>query len=312
MPRSYTSTELLASIRQRSFTAGASRDFQDSDVYRLLNELATTYLLKLIQKRSTNYLVETVDLTVTAGVPSYPVPSVATGGALRAITLLLAGIPYPLVEMSLPQAVATNLAPMSTQFPTGYYMMGPNIVLFPTQTLAGILRIHYHRRPSVIVAPSACVQITSLPGGAAAGYYRIGFTGAAPTGYVNAAAVDVVSNIPNFYRWATNVALSNVTGTTMDIPGTQPANLAVGDWICLYDTAPVVTDSPAEVIDCLCERVATDMMKAKGSTESFERMLKGLEMKEADCGPLIATRNTGNMRKISAFPDNGAWPWFGY
>jgi hypothetical protein len=85
----------------------------------------------------------------------------------------------------------------------------------------------------------------------------------------------------------------------------------VGDWICLYDTAPVVTDAPAEVIDALCEAVAADMLKAKGSSESYQRMLGGLQRKEEDCGPLIQTRNTGAQRKISAFQDMAGWPWAG-
>lgn len=311
MPRDYTSGELLASIRQRTFTSAASRDFQDSDVLRLLNELATTYLLRLIVRRNTNYLVEHVDTTIAAGAPYYPVPSVAIAGALRAVTLLVGGVPYPLVEMSLAQAVASNLTPMSSAFPTGYYPEGPNIVLWPTQSISGILRFHYHRRPSVIVSASACVQITAFPGGAATGYYRVSYSGTAPSGYTAGTKVDVVANVPNFYRWQTNVALGTGAAQALDVAGPQPPNLQVGDWICLYDTAPVVTDAPAEVIDALCEACAADMLKAKGSNESYSRLLEGLRRKEEDCGPLIQTRNTGNMRKISAFPDQGAWPWGG-
>lgn len=311
MPRDYSATELIASIRQRSFTAGAPRDFDDPSVLRLLNELATSYLLKLIAKRNTNYLVESVDLSVTTAASSYPVPSVAIAGAVRAVTLIVAGIPTGLVEMSLPQAVQTNMAPWSVAFPTGYYWQGPNVVLWPSQAIAGTLRLHYHRRPSQIVLPAACVKIASFPGGAAAGNYRIGYTGSAVTGYSNGVAVDVVSNIPNFYRWQTNTTIAATGVGTIDIVGTLPAGLAVGDWICLYDTAPVVTDSPAEVIDCLLSAVFVGMMEGKGSKESLERAEKQLARAEASAGPLIQQRNTGAMRKISAFPDAGGFPWAG-
>src|SRR6202022_4386447 len=145
MPRSYSATELLASIRQRTLTPAAPRDFDDGSLLRLLNEKATTYLCKLIAKRNTNYLVETVDINVAAGQPSYEVPSVAMAGAVRSVVMLVGNIPYPLEEMSLPVAIATNLIPYSTGFPTGYYWMGPNIVLYPTQSQSGTLRIHYHR-----------------------------------------------------------------------------------------------------------------------------------------------------------------------
>jgi hypothetical protein len=299
-------------VRQRSFTAASSRDFSDADVLRLLNERATTYLVRMIAKRNTNYLVEHVDLPVSAAVAQVPIPSVAVAGAVRAVTLLVAGIPYALIEMSLAQAAATNLTPLSTQFPVGYYFEGPNIVLWPTQTIGGTLRVHYHRRPSQIVMPSACVQITGFPLGAADGYYRVSYAGTAPAGYVPGASVDVVSNIPNFYRWQTNVVLGVGAAGALDLPGPLPPALQVGDWVCLYDTAPVVTDAPAEVIDALCEAVACDMLMAKGSDASYQRMLSGLARKEEDCGPLIQQRNTGAMRKISAFPDVSGWPWAGW
>jgi hypothetical protein len=308
---------LIASLRQRSFTAAAPRDFDDPSVLRLLNEKVTSYLLKLIAKRRTNFLVETVDISVQSGTAAYQVPSVAISGALRSVILIVGNIPYALIEMDLPHAVATNMVPLSTQFPVGYYFIGPNIQLWPTQSIGGILRIHYHRRPSVVVKESACIQITGFPGGAATGFYRVGFTGTAPAGYAVNAAVDVVSNIPNFYRWQTNVAINAITSTTLDLPvlpatSAQPASLQVGDWVCLYDTAPVITDSPAEVIEALLQSAAAAMLASKGAGDSYQRMKAELEQAEHDCGPLIQMRNTGAMRKLSAFPDAPGWPFSGW
>lgn len=312
MPRDYSATELLASIRQRTFTAGASRDFADGDVLRVLNEQTTTYLVRLVSRRRTNFLVEHSDIPVAAGTATVPVPSVAVAGAVRSLVFIVGGIPYGLIEMDLPVAVSANLTPLQTAFPTGYYFEGPNVVLFPTQTLSGTLRIHYHRRPSTIVPSSQCVQIMGFPGGAAPGYYRIAYAGSAPAAYVTGAAVDVVSNVPNFYRWQTGQLLGAGAAQALDVPGPKPANLAIGDWICLYDTAPVVTDAPAEVIEALLQSVAVKMMEAKGSDSSMGRMLKGLEKAEEDCGPLIKQRNLGAMRKISAFPDGPGWPFAGF
>jgi hypothetical protein len=276
-----------------------------------MNETATDYLLRLIARRRTNYLVETVDIPVASGQPIYPIPSVAMAGALRSVVILIGNVPFALIEMDLPMAAATNLLPLQSQYPVGYYFINGNIQLWPTQAIGGTLRIHYHRRPSVIVRSNTCIKITSLPGGAAPGFFRLGFA-SAPTTYAATVPVDLVSNVPNFYRWMTNAPISAITGTTMDLPGTIPASLAVGDWICLYDTAPLVTDSPAEVINCYLEACACEVMKAKGLNEGYSRMLKGLELKESYCGPLIKQRNTGSMRKVSAFPEASGWPFAGF
>lgn len=305
-----TTSELIASLRQRTFTSAAARDFPDASCLRAINENINTYLLKLIAKRRTNYLVESTDVAFSGGNSTgIPIPSVAMAGALRAVTFLIGGLPYPLVEMDLSTAVAGNLAPLSSQFPSGYYFMGPYIVPWPTPSISGILRLHYHRRPSTLVLESQCIQITAFPGGAAAGNYRVQFA-SLPAGFTGGTLIDVVSNSPNFYRWQTSLAIQAITSTTLDIPGPQPANLAVGDWICIAGTAPVVTDAPAEVLDALLQAAACDMMAAKGASDTYSRMVAQMKQKEEDCGPLIQVRNTGAQRKISAFPDAVAgFPW---
>src|SRR5262249_53788289 len=131
MPRSYSTAELLASGRQKAFLANAQRDYDDTSWLRLLNEQTTSYLLKLIAKRRTNYLGETVDLSVQQGVTQFQVPSVAMAGAVRSVVMIVGGIPSPLEEMDLPVAISADLIPFSTQFPTGYYFAGPYIRLWP-------------------------------------------------------------------------------------------------------------------------------------------------------------------------------------
>jgi len=320
MPRSYTTTELLASGRQKAFLANAQRDYDDTSWLRLLNEQVTSYLLgALVVKRRTNYLVESVDLSVQPGSQpaQFAIPSQAVGGMVRSLVMVVAGIPYALEEKDLPDAVASDLIPFSSQFPTGNFFLGAFIRLWPTQAITGILRIHYYRRPSVVVKENACVQISGFPSGAPSGSYRVSFTGTLPTGYVAGAAVDVVSNIPNFYRWQTNAPITAQAGQNIDIPfpttgpytGIQPAPLAVGDWVCLYDTAPLVTDCPSEALESLLWSCVEELFTGKGPQSSWARAKEARIKAEEDAGPLITRRNYGAMLKVSAFPESNIYPW---
>ncbi len=313
MPRSYTATELLASGRQKAFLANAARDYDDISWLRLLNEQIGGYLPKLLVKRRTNFFMRNADLSVSAGTTTFSVPSEAIAGMARSVVMVVGGIPYGLEEMDLPVAVQSDLIPFSSQFPTGYYWENDHIRLWPTQSITGILRLHWYKRPSQVVKENACVQISSFPGGAPAGSYRLAFTGALPNGYAAGVPVDIVSNIPNFYRWQTGAAITAQAGQNIDIPlpadGVQPPQLAVGDWVCLADTAPVVTECPSEVIEPLLWSCVEELFTGKGPNASYQRAEKARLKAEENVGGLIIRRNLGAMTKISAFPESHIFPW---
>lgn len=305
MARDYTATELIASVQQRAQIALAARDFGTAQILRLFNEEIDGYLVPFVAQRKLEFWVESTDLAVSAGTASYAIPSVAMGGKLRAIALLQGGIPYLLDQIDLPIAVASQGTQLNASPPSGYYFMGNSIVLFPPPSSGSTLRVYYYRRPSQIVLPIACVQITGFPGGAAGGFFRVTAT-AVPTPYAIGTLVDLVSNVPNFTPYVVGVAIGQMTSTTIDIAGAQPAGLAVGDWVSLAGTAPVITGCPADLINLLLQEVALKVSEAKGSEASTKLLAAGLAKAEASAGWTIQQRNDGAMRKLSAFPSDVA------
>lgn len=305
MARDYTATELIASVQQRAQIALAARDFGTAQILRLFNEEIDGYLVPFVAQRKLEFWVESTDLSVTAGTASYAIPSVAMGGKLRAIALLQGGIPYLLDQIDLPIAVTSQGTQLNASPPSGYYFMGNSIVLFPPPSSGSTLRVYYYRRPSQLVLNGACVQITGFPGGAAGGFYRVSVA-ATPTAYATSVLVDLVSNVPNFTQHALASAIGPTTGTTIDIAGTQPAALAVGDWVCLAGTAPIITGCPADLLNLLIQEVALKVCEAKGGKASAELLAAGLAKAEASAGWTIQQRNDGAMRKLSAFPSDVA------
>lgn len=304
--RDYTASELIASVQQRAQVALAARDFGTPQILRIFNEEIDGYLVPFVAQRKLEFWVESVDLSVTPGVPT-AIPSVAVGGKLRAIAYVQSGIPALLDELDLPMAV--GLQGQSGGLPTGYYFLGSGFMLYPPQS-GGTVRIYYYRRPSMLVLPSQCLQVAGFPGGAAPGSYRVSFAGALPTAYAVGKTIDLVSNVPNFSQYATSVQITATGTTTVDIAGTQPASLAVGDWICLAGTAPVITGSPADLVNLLIQYVALKVAEAKGTEATVQRLAAGLAKAESMAGWTIQRRNDGAMRKLSAFPsDAGGYGW---
>lgn len=310
--RDYTSSELIASVQQRAFIALNAKDFGTAQILRLFNEEIDGYLVPFVAQRRLEFWVESVDAAFTNGVAA--IPSVAMGGKLRAIAFLQGGIPFMLDQVDLPVAVATPLAPLTVQYPSKYYFMGNNVILWPTPSTAGTLRLYYYRRPSMLVLPNQCIQITGFPGGAPAGFFRVGFGGSLPSAYAVNVPCDLVGNVPNFTLYSASQAIhATDSATYLELPGAAPTGLAIGDWLALAGTAPVVVGAPADLTNMLVQEVALKCAEAKGTDETVKRLAAGLRAAEGSAGWTIQQRNDGAMRKVSAFPSDGLGsPWGGW
>lgn len=310
--RDYTANELIASVQQRAFIPLAARDFGPAQILRLFNEEIDGYLVPFVAQRRMEFWVEFQDITVAGGTAAYPLPSVALGGKLRAIAYVVGTIPFLLDQIDLPVAVAASFIPLATQIPSKYYFLGNNLMLFPPPSGGGTVRIYYYRRPSMLVLPSQCVQATGFPAGAPGGFWRLGFGGALPSAYAVNATVDLVGNVPNFTLYSVNQPIHATGAGYVELPGTQPAGLAVGDWLTLSGTSPVITGAPSDLVNLIIQEVALKVSEAKGTNETVQRLAAGLAKAEASAGWTIQQRNDGAMRKVSAFPSDSpgiGYPW---
>lgn len=310
--RDYTSTELIASVQQRAFIPLSARDFGSAQILRLFNEEIDGYLVPFVAQRRLEFWVESLDTAFTNGIAA--IPSVAMGGKLRAIAYLQGGVPFGLDQIDLPVAVAAPLAPLTVQYPSKYYFMGNNVILWPTPSSAGTLRLYYYRRPSMLVLPSQCIQITGFPAGAPANFFRVGFSGGLPSSYAVNVPCDLVGNVPNFTLYSASQAIhATDSATYIELPGSAPTGLAVGDWLSLAGTAPVIVGAPADLTNLLVQEIALKVTEAKGTEEAVKRLAAGLAKAESGAGWTIKQRNEGAMRKVSAFPSDGlGYPWGGY
>lgn len=303
----YSADSLLQEIRDAIYAGESNRDWPDDQLLRLVNRQVLEYLLPFIIRTRKEDFITSVDQSLVAGAAAYRIPSKATAARVRAMQLVdaMGNAVASLREIPLEMAIgigADSLAgPVPQGTPTGYYFRGNQIVLVPTPAqLAGIsLRVFFPARPSLLALKAGFVQITGFPGGAAPGFFRLGVGPVVPGGYGTNAICDLVQNQPGFDVLFSGPVNAVTAGSFIEFAGALPAGLAIGDWVCVTGSAPVITGAVAEVTrGCLINKVALVVLGAKADDGGFKRLQTLLKMSEEEARALLLpNRNAGNQPK---------------
>jgi len=304
----WTSDQLISSTRQRCFNVASSDDFADADVLQILNEVVDEYLVPVIIRGRRNHFVRAVTATMPVS-GRVRVPAACTDATLRAITLTIGGVNYPVTEVDLESGIlATNSS--ATTFLAGirYFFEGDYLVFVPPSAipLGSTVNVYFYARPPLLVLPSASAAITAFPGGAAPGFYRV--TTSVPSTMTGTFQGDVTGGQSSFQRYQENVAITVVNATTLDIPvdpatGLQPSELTVGDFVNLTGEAPVVTGCPADFTRLLCQAAAYRIVAAKGYDKKLAEVEKILLRMEASASVGLRRRNVGDRPALAAYPE---------
>ncbi len=248
MARDHTTTSLLASLKRRGLIPSTDEALATADFLALATEEQDTYIVPLLISVREEYLVAHTDLTIVSGQAAYPIPPRAIGGKLRDVRVL-SGADYVTLDRTEPER---NMS--------GYSLSGNDIVLSPTPAEGGTLRVSYFRRPSALVATTACVTLTAA--------YAVGstalVTSTIPATFTNTTKVDVVGAKPGFSVTNDDLVLNSPSGTACTIasPGLLTAS-AVGDYVCLAGET-CVPQIPVELHALLAQRVTYRALEALG------------------------------------------------
>lgn len=295
----YSTTGLLASVRDLTYSGTSLRDWPDDKLLRVINREIAQYLVPMMMGARTNLLATYADTALVASQSAYWLPSKAAGLKARALQIVdSTGAPYAsLVEAPLEDAIGfgQSAGSITQGVPSRYYWRGNQVVLWPVPsgTPAGLyLRVYYLNRPSSLVLNSACIQITAISSGAST--FTLSFAGTIPSGYANTTLCDLVQNLPGF-DVLQSLAITSQTASSVTFTGTVSPQLLVGDWVCVSDTAPVVTGAiPEVVVGCLISKVAMVAGSGKMSLDQYN-ILRGIRKEdEKRAEQFLNRRNTGN------------------
>ncbi len=291
MSQDFTTTALLASVKRRGLIPTSEQTFTTTDYLAFATEELQTYVMNLLLSANEEYGVANTDVSVTAGTATYAVPVRAANESLRNVLLSDNNSSYyPLTRIAPQDGSSSYSVSGSIQ---AYYFLDDSLVLVPSPTASGTVRLQYFRRPSALVATSAVATVSSVDTGRTV----VTTVATIPSTITNTVTVDVVSHSPGFRILSMDATLTGtVSGTTITFSSALPATVVAGDYVCLAGES-CVPQVPVEAHPLLAQRVVVKVLEALGDNKSegaekvCDRMAKSLLAR-------LLPRTTGSIKYV--------------
>lgn len=254
MSLSYTTADLIASLRRRSLVpeAAAEGSLSASDLVALMSEELQTYIVAEMMKLREEFKVVDLDFTTTPGQTSYDIPSRAVGSKIKDI-FAQEGSAYLQMARIEPEI---GIVSSASGLPRAYYLKD-NQIVFLSDPGSSVLKISYYRRPNKLIETADAGLITDIDTGT-----REVTIDNAPTSFTSSVAYDLIQATPHFNFRGVDLSAS-ITGNVLTFADALPTGLAVGDYVCLAGESPV-PQIPVELHPLLAQRTAVKALEALG------------------------------------------------
>jgi hypothetical protein len=288
----YTTTQLIVNLKRRAMVPTAQNLFSTQDFLDVLNETLKETIIPTVKSVNEEYFVTYTDTAFVSGTAAYDIPSAALGGALRNVTTVDSSGEESKLSRIEPETLGSGLRP------NGFYVQDNQVVVYPTPTQAGTLRMRYERRTNELVATSSAGQV-SVVGATTVTLSTI------PSSWTTSTKVDAIAATPHFKLLGSNVTITNIASTVLTL--SVPSGLAIGDWICPTGQS-VIPQIPVEAQPLLCQAAALRCLKNM-SDEAAQREKDTYAEMKADFLKLITPRVEGEARKVNN--SSGVWAYAG-
>lgn len=231
----------------------------DARILRLLNREQLLTIQKMLMSARKEYRTAILDVPVVANSLVYPIPPRAIASGLK----MIQGIDNAGGQWTLWEIPDDNVPwPYSFMSPGGQFFLRGNTLNFYQPPPYAFLRFSYPRRLNELVAvdDSTYSTITAIDTTTNTLTVNPALTSASNT-------YDLVQANPQFDLMAADVAATGSASTSLVFANTLPLNIAVGDYACVPQKAPVCM-APLELHAVLALRVAQKVVTAKGDPQA--------------------------------------------
>lgn len=299
----YTSTNLLADIKRKSFVPISQITFDDASLLDMADEEIQNGMVSLLMSVREEYLVDYVDIYVDGTTRAFDIPSRSIGAKLRDVTVLIDPRNFnqpnerSLPEINAEDAVFNNnfnnfLTLQSFFLRDNQVILNPSADSFTGQTL----RLYYFKRPNKLIQTSQCSRITSITANTCTVNLVPTNFGTGGTLSIN---TDIVKAKPPFKLNAMDldITIDTTTNTAVFPADLSTYGIQVGDYICLSGESPIPI-LPVEVHTLLAQRVAVKLLASLGDNVNFQIATNRLTEMEHNVKELISNRVEGAVRKV--------------
>lgn len=311
----WTTADLLTSIKLKAFTPIDASILQTTDLLSMATEELLASCVPAIAKVNMAYYARQQDTSVVVGTSVYRIPSRAVGGRLLAVTYIptsgnerqLTVMPYPAYDV-----LQTS---QNNQWVERAYIRNQDVVLVPSPSETGTLRLTYMLRPAVLVDSADTTKCRQIISKSSAGANRdLVFAAAITTIGSGVPAIDIIRAKPGFDPVALEAQPTSIVTTLVPNDSfrfsSEPSwwnDVAIGDWVALPDTSPI-PQLPPEMHAVLAQRTAARVLEALGDRSGMDAAYQTADRWEALQLALIAPRVENNVNPMS----NSFFPeWWG-
>lgn len=232
---SYTSADLIQAIERKSFAPANQSTFSTAEILAIADEETQSLILPAIMSVREEFFVTQSNIAITANQSAYDIPTRAIGLIVREVQLVNSSGSY----RDIPRIEPEDVRGSQTGSPSAFYMKGNSIVLYPTpSTTQDTLRVSYFIAPGSLVETSASAIVSAINTST-----NVVTVATIPSAWVTGNVFDFISAKGGQEYKGTDLTSTLVSGA--DITFTSlPSSLAVGDYVSIADTSPLVQLPP--------------------------------------------------------------------
>ncbi len=296
----YLSEDLIASVKRRCNVPTSQVTFQNADFLALADEEIRAKMLPLILKHMEEFYVTNDDQVIVANQPNYPIHYRAISMALRDVcwvSTIDPDVTIPIERLNpedMYSGISGNVRVRVKK--TGFFLQGNSVMIYPMPTAAMpqcLLRLKYYMRPSslILTTSAAIITLVDLPN------KQLTVT-SVPSTITTATTVDFVRAVPGFECTAIDQTITNITNGLITFSAALPANVRVGDYVCLSGQSNVV-QVPVELQPLLFQYIVVRILAAQGDQTNLKAAVAELESLEKAVGLLLAPRVSGKTKRVT-------------
>jgi hypothetical protein len=298
MAINYTADQMIQTLALLPLMPTVQPLFTPQDQLTILNFELMNKVIPLIDLTAEEHFIYYYDQPYDTSVADYYLPYRGIGNRLREVCFVDSSNQEVIIDRLRPEEVASRMdvrGQTLAPFKVGFYLVNNRIHLY-FNSATGVtnfptLRMKYIRQPNNLVLSTSAAQITNITG-------NVVTVNQIPTGYLTSVTYDMISGIPPFISWQDDAVCTSIVGGGMTFT-VVPANLQVGDWICLSGQSPV-PQIPVSAINLLLQLGCAKCLEIHGDVQGFNvAMSQAADMKTYLVG-ILTPRVDGNPIKLSS------------
>lgn len=260
-----TTTQFLASV-QRLIVAPSNQPlYSDADYYAIGDRKMQDSLVPLLDSLDGDFFVRTSLLPMVPDQSEYRLPARAVARKLRDVKIQNSAnirFDFPKISIEREQIYQVNGVPF------GFYFKGDRFTVVPTPTTDQYsIQYWYFLGPGSMIPYSDAAVVSGISGDDVT-------VSSVPDSLVTGSVVDFIEGISGNSCISIDQTITNIAGNTLSFgAGTVPTDLALGDYVSIAGTSPVL-QIPDSAVPYLVTLTAMDVLQALSDFEGYDRLYR--------------------------------------